>query len=191
MSGLTNMTDDCKRHMRIKIRDILDRLVRKYGCDALTPHIPISDTVMYKRLRNLRKLNVRKKRMKERRKEEDDDSTYDEFVIDSKHKSVNEILADSDSEDDMEIDDELNTKSGNSKKSETWIEEDGDTIVDFTDPSARTKIIGKSSFYLPLTMKIINLQFQLLNVTINYHKWQILKRRRITIVVLRLLLMVD
>lgn len=141
------MTDDCKRHFRLKVRDVLDRLVRKYGCDSLTPHIPASDTIMYKRLRNLRKLNVRKKRMKEQRKGEDDeDSTYDEFLVNSKHKSVNEILADSDSEDDdqMEIDDEVKTKRNNTKKTETWIEEDGDDIVDFVDPSARTKIIGKS-----------------------------------------------
>lgn len=81
------MTDDCKRHFRLKVRDILDRLVRKYGYETITPHIPASDTIMYKRLKNLRKLNARKKKMKERRKEEqEEDDTYDEFLVNSKHK---------------------------------------------------------------------------------------------------------
>lgn len=56
---------------------------------------------------------------------------------------MDEILADSDSDlDDMEIDNEPASTRKSTKKTETWIEEDGDTIVDFTDPSARTKIIG-------------------------------------------------
>lgn len=78
------MNDDCKRHFRLKVRDILDRLVRKYGCEAITPHVPSTDTVMYKRLRNLRKLNARKKKSKEDKN--NDDKSSDEFSVHSKHK---------------------------------------------------------------------------------------------------------
>lgn len=50
-------------------------------------------------------------------------------------------MADSDSEfDDMETDEQPNMNR-NKKKTDAWIEEDGEDIVDFTDPSARTKII--------------------------------------------------
>lgn len=80
------MTEDCKRHFRNKLRDILDKLVRKYGCDAITPHVPATDVIMYKRLRNLRKLNVRKKKLKEMQKEDDKDSAYDDFIMHSKNK---------------------------------------------------------------------------------------------------------
>lgn len=84
MKGLTGMTEDCKRHFRLKIRDILDRLVRKYGCESLTPFVPNDDTVMYKRLRNLRKLNARKKRRKE--SEQDEYSDEEEFTVKAKPK---------------------------------------------------------------------------------------------------------
>lgn len=85
MKSLTNMNEDCKRHFRLKVRDILDRLVRKYSFEAVVQHVPTSDGVMYKRLRNLRKLNARKKKLKEQ-KLEDESENIDEFIIHSKPK---------------------------------------------------------------------------------------------------------
>lgn len=79
------MTDDCSRHFRLKIRDILNKLVRKYGSETITPHIPASNTVMYKRLRNIRKLNARKKRQKEGEKD-DEDSDDEQFLVKAKPK---------------------------------------------------------------------------------------------------------
>ncbi|KAL3267861.1 hypothetical protein HHI36_007002 [Cryptolaemus montrouzieri] len=137
MKSLSGMTEDCKRHFRLKIRDILDRMVRKYGAETISPHIPPDDTVMYKRLRNLRKLNSRKKKRKETSKDEESDDD-EQFIVNSKPKSVEEILADSDSDfEDMEIED---TKERKTKKIETWIEEDPETIVDFTDPTVASKV---------------------------------------------------
>lgn len=145
MKGLTAMTEDCKRHFRLKVRDILDRLMRKYGCESLTPHIPSSDVVMYKRLRNLRKLNARKKRKKENDEESEKDED-EEFIVNSKPKSIEAILEDTDSElEEMEIDEPKNNK--NKKMVQTWIEEDGDDIVDFTDNTARSKITGLILLY--------------------------------------------
>ncbi|CAG9862008.1 unnamed protein product [Phyllotreta striolata] len=137
MKSLCSMTEDCKRHFRLKTRDILDRLVRKYGCESLTPFVPQEDTVMYKRLRNLRKLNTRKKRRKE--DTANDEDSDEEFSVKAKPKSVEEILADSDSEfEDMETDQQPKVKS--KKEPKTWIEEDPESIVDFTDPSVIRKI---------------------------------------------------
>lgn len=84
IQALTTMTEDCKRHFRLKTRDILDRLVRKYGCELITPHIPANDTVMYKRLRNLRKLNTRKKKRREEMKENQNDD--EDFAVKTKPK---------------------------------------------------------------------------------------------------------
>ncbi|KAJ8983810.1 hypothetical protein NQ317_008936 [Molorchus minor] len=147
VKSLCGMTEDCKRHFRLKIRDVLDRLVRKYGCESLTPFIPTTDTVMYKRLRNLRKLNARKKRMKDAEKEEQEGDS-EEFTIKAKPKSMEEILADSDSElEDMETD---VPKSRNKKQGSTWIEEDPDTIIDFTDPSVASKITATKPGQTPV-----------------------------------------
>lgn len=53
---------------------------------------------------------------------------------------MEEILADSESElEDMETDQpQVKTK----KQAKTWIEEDPESIIDFTDPSVSSKITG-------------------------------------------------
>uniref|UniRef100_A0A1Y1JYP8 Uncharacterized protein n=1 Tax=Photinus pyralis TaxID=7054 RepID=A0A1Y1JYP8_PHOPY len=132
---ICSMTDDCKRNFRLKIRDILDRIVRKYGCDAITPYVPASDTVILKKLRNLRKLNARKKRQKDAKRDQSE-SEDEEFTVKAKPKSIEEILADSDLE-DSDTNDE---PKQNKKQRSTWIREDADTIVDFNDPAAVSKI---------------------------------------------------
>lgn len=56
---------------------------------------------------------------------------------------MEEILADSDSEfEDMDTD---QSRVKGKKQTGTWIEEDVDDIVDFTDPSVTSKIRGKIS----------------------------------------------
>ncbi|CAG9770255.1 unnamed protein product [Ceutorhynchus assimilis] len=140
MKALTGMTEDCKRHFRLKVRDILDRLVRKYGAESITPFVPQNDQIMCKRIKNLRKLNDRKQKMKKDRKEkinEDEEDNIEDFIVKSKPKSVEEILADSDSDSDNMDYKEPKPKN---KQAKTWIEEDADTIVDFIDPSTASKI---------------------------------------------------
>lgn len=143
---LCGMVDDCKRHFRLKTRNILDRLLRKYGCDIIQVHVPPSDTVMLKRLRNMRKINNRKKRDKEEEENQENehsDGEDDEFAMKkTKSTSIEEILADSDSDfdDDRNRSTSSNAMKYKKKGSSTWIEEDADTIVDFTDPKARSKI---------------------------------------------------
>ncbi|XP_076254422.1 RRP12-like protein [Rhynchophorus ferrugineus] len=134
---LCGMTDDCKRHFRIKVRDILDRLIRKYGAENITPFVPGDDQVMQKRIKNLRKLNDRKKKAKMERKEMKDEEMEEDFTVKSKPKTVEEILADSDSDLEEETDQNI-PKSKN--KINTWIEEDSENIVDFTDPTVVSKI---------------------------------------------------
>ncbi|XP_066153745.1 RRP12-like protein [Euwallacea fornicatus] len=137
VKALTSMTEDCKRHFRLKVRDILDRLVRKYGADCVIQFVSKSDEVMLKRLKNLRKLNERKKRGKKDQKEEEDDGdTMAEFVLKSKPKSMEEILADSDSDEEDLTAEQKSIK----RKPNTWIEEDPENIVDLIDSTAVSKI---------------------------------------------------
>lgn len=84
------MTEDCSRHFRLKIRDILNKLVRKYGSESISPYIPTTNTVMYKRLRNIRKLLARKKRQKEGQKEEEG-SDDEDFLVKAKPKRYTRI----------------------------------------------------------------------------------------------------
>lgn len=141
MKIFSKMTEDCKRHSRLKTRDILSRLCRWYGADEVTTYIPSDDEVLRVRVRNLGKIESRKKRQKEAASKASSASApASTFSVPQKHKSIEEILAESDS--DMDVDEEDNVKERNSKKnkSKVWITEDGEDIVDFTDTSVTRKI---------------------------------------------------
>lgn len=87
VKSIASMTDDCKKHSRIKIRDILDRLLRKFGYETVHDLIPSDDAIMLKRLNNLRKTNERKKRLKNSETEGEENSDDDlQFSVKNKPK---------------------------------------------------------------------------------------------------------
>ncbi|ERL87854.1 hypothetical protein D910_05242 [Dendroctonus ponderosae] len=143
MRALTGMTEDCQRHFRLKVRDLLDRLVRKYGADSLTPFVAPTDETMLKRIRNLRKLNDRKnrkrKQAKEASREEEEAASLEDFLVKAKPKSIEEILADSDSE--LEGEEGAHSAQKSKKPAGAWIEEDAETIIDFTDAAVARKAL--------------------------------------------------
>lgn len=52
---LTAMTDDCKRHFRKKISDILLKLVKKFDFKTIFEMVPLSDELTQKRLKNIKR----------------------------------------------------------------------------------------------------------------------------------------
>lgn len=153
--GVVKMSDDCKRHYRLKTRYLFDRLVRKFGHDVVQSLVPKDDVMTHKRLKNIRKIQARKKRLDEEKVQEDSDNEDDaEFKVRMKPKTMEEILAlsgsdkednvDGDDDDDMDVDGAKSKKTVRKKKkqSQSFITE-GDTnesIVDFLDASAAQKV---------------------------------------------------
>lgn len=74
MESLSKMTDDCKRHFRQKVRDIIVKMVRKFGIEPISNMVPQSDETMHKRLKNIRKIENRKQKTKDDKKSKDEDS---------------------------------------------------------------------------------------------------------------------
>ncbi|XP_071441432.1 RRP12-like protein [Hetaerina americana] len=144
VKSLSCMVDDTKRHFRIPVRHLFERLIRRYGYDAVARVVPESDSVTHKRLNNIRKIQARKKRQhSEAENEEEDESMTDDFQVKAKPMSIEEILADSDSDDEFfggeKKQDKAQSRKG--KKQSTWIQEGGDdSIVDFTDTSVAKRI---------------------------------------------------
>ncbi|XP_048507370.1 RRP12-like protein isoform X2 [Athalia rosae] len=157
VKALCDMTDDCKRHFRQKVRDLLVKLVRKYGADLITGLVPSSDEIMHKRLRNIKKIQVRKQKMKDQKKLDDSNKRGwddEEFSVKARPKTMEEILAESDDEfDEMETDDVTARGQKNKKKRKAWIREDVENIVDFVDAAAAKNITatqpGASTATLP------------------------------------------
>lgn len=86
VQALTNMTDDCKRHFRQKVRDIMIKLIRKFGTDVITGMVPVSDQIMHKRLKNIRKIETRKQKLKEQTNNKKNDESDEEFNVKRKPK---------------------------------------------------------------------------------------------------------
>ena len=53
------------RHLRLKTRYLLDKLVRKFGFDLISSLVPKDNVQMHKRLKNIKKVQVKKKKDKE------------------------------------------------------------------------------------------------------------------------------
>ncbi|XP_059048180.1 RRP12-like protein [Achroia grisella] len=140
--ALCSMSDDCKRHSRLEIGYFLTKMVRKYGADTIEKLI--TDEVMLRRLRNIRKMENRRKRMKDGQKDQSSDSETD-APIKGTSKTLEDILKDSDSEMEF-LDDEDERPRQKAKKTRTparnqaWIEDDPENIVDLADVSSSRKI---------------------------------------------------
>ena len=137
VKALVEMSDDCKRHFRLKTKFLYERLVRKFGWDFISSLVPKSDETTHKRLKNMRKDLARRAR----KHSEDSGNDDEDFGVSKRHKTIDEILADSSDEDDL-FDDEAPKGKGNDKRSkrkttsQTWIHEGSEGIVDLLSSSA-------------------------------------------------------
>ncbi|CAB3246003.1 unnamed protein product [Arctia plantaginis] len=141
---LSSMEEDCKRHSRLEIGYFLTKMLRKFGADTVEKLIPQSDEVMLKRLRNIRKMENRKKRQKDGQRDQSEQDSEDDMPIKGTSKTLEDILKDSDSEmeflDDEEERPKARAKNNKKLKNRAWIQDDPENIVDLADVSASRKI---------------------------------------------------
>jgi len=130
VAALVAMPEDCRRHYRVKTKFLLERLVRKFGWDFVSSLVPREDAKMHKRLKNMRKEMARRARTVS----EDSAGDEEDFTGAKKQKTMEEILADSSDDEDME--EEPKAKTKNKKAPKTWIKEDGDEVVDLLSSTA-------------------------------------------------------
>merc|ERR1712130_463750 len=90
VKALVDMSDDCKRHFRLKTKFLYERLVRKFGWDFISSLVPKSDETTHKRLKNMRKDLARRAR----KHSEDSGNDEEDFGVSKRHKTIDEILAD-------------------------------------------------------------------------------------------------
>ncbi|KAG6795184.1 RRP12-like protein [Apis mellifera caucasica] len=139
MDAICGMTDDCHRHFRQKVRDILVKLLRKYGMDTISVMIPVSNTILHKRLKNMNRIEEAKKKKKEMKKSNQEEINEDnEFNAKRRPKSIEDILADSEDEFE-EMENKEPKKKNRTLRKEVWIQEN-EEIVDLVDPAAARNI---------------------------------------------------
>ncbi|XP_055612832.1 RRP12-like protein [Uranotaenia lowii] len=146
VKALSKMVADTKRHCRLIVGYTLTRLCKRFGADEIVKLVPGNDETTHKRLKKIRKDLARAKRnkledSKKKRKgadSDDDDDVDDELAghLEKKSLTIDDILADSDSDSDSGVEDEKKAR----KKMNTFIKESPDNIVDLADLDAISKI---------------------------------------------------
>ncbi|OTA08792.1 pre-rRNA processing protein Rrp12 [Trichoderma parareesei] len=138
-------SNEHKGHFKAKVKHILERMVRRFGFDAINKSCPESDR---KLLANIRKTKERAKRKKDASKSahDDDDASDDDEEHDGKRQYENEYdraLYSSDSDDSAASDDEDNAQKPRKKAQKggkTYIVEDDDEPLDLLDKKALARI---------------------------------------------------
>ncbi|KAF9573066.1 hypothetical protein EC968_009026 [Mortierella alpina] len=162
VSGMIRWSHEHKGHFKVKVRHILERLVRRFGYDDVVAYVPEADK---KLLVNIKKRRERAKRNKKNGGSagmDMDDEEGEEGEEDSSKKSNKPLYMQTTfgsayedalygSESDLSDDDEdeeggnegkVAPKKSNKKKqgADAWIKEDGDTPVDFLDRTVVSRV---------------------------------------------------
>uniref|UniRef100_A0A182RNB5 Uncharacterized protein n=1 Tax=Anopheles funestus TaxID=62324 RepID=A0A182RNB5_ANOFN len=153
VNSLSLMVKDTKRHCRLLMGYIWKKLCKRFGAQEVIKLVPGNDEETHKRLKKIRKDLARAKRNKQDREgkedaaEEDDDNEPD-FAsgLQTKSLTIDDILADSDS--DSGVEDERKSRA-KKKGVDTYIKESEDNIVDLADLDA----IGKITTNAPMEEK--------------------------------------
>ncbi|KAG5671610.1 hypothetical protein PVAND_001803 [Polypedilum vanderplanki] len=158
MKAITLMVDDCRRHSRQVLGYLLKKLCKRFTAEEIIKLVPGTDESLHKRLKVIKKQMARARRnqlnqMRNKSKKNDEDDSDDELLnIEKKTQTIDDILADSDSDMSDDETEKENTKS-KKKNPETYIREDEDMIVDLADSNAFSKITTSKSNNQQLRLK--------------------------------------
>ncbi|GAA6107350.1 RRP12-like protein [Tachysurus ichikawai] len=139
MEGISGMKDDMRRHCRTNLKNVFTKLIRKFGFELVKSMLPVE---FHKVLANIRKVEARNKRHKLLDKTEEDGSDSEENNPKTKTDSIEDILADTDSDSEDE-----KPKKGQKKpvkqKAQAWLKEGvSDEPLNFLDPKAAQRVLS-------------------------------------------------
>ncbi|KAM9345310.1 RRP12-like protein [Symphorus nematophorus] len=138
MEGIGSIKDDVRRHFRTKLKNIFTKLIRKFGFELVKSMLPAEH---HKVLANIRKAEARTKRRK-LAAEQQDDSESEEEAPKAKSQSIEEILAESDS-DLSEDEGKAQKKAGKPQKGRAWLKEgEEDDPLNFLDPKVSQRVLA-------------------------------------------------
>ncbi|XP_071336805.1 RRP12-like protein [Trachinotus anak] len=141
MEGIGNIKDDVRRHFRTKLKNIFTKFIRKFGFELVKSMLPAEH---HKVLVNIRKAEARTKRRKQAA-EKQDDSESEEEEPKTKGESIEDILAESDS-DLSEDEGKAQKKAGKQQKGQkgrAWLKEgEEDDPLNFLDPKVSQRVLA-------------------------------------------------
>ncbi|GAB1302418.1 RRP12-like protein [Apodemus speciosus] len=144
MEAIGKLSDDMRRHFRMKLRNLFIKFIRKFGFELVKGLLPAE---YHKVLVNIRKAETRAKKhraLSQAAVEEEEKEEEEEEPVQSKGDSIEEILADSEDEDEEE-------ERGQGKeqrklarqRSRAWLKEGGgDEPLNFLDPKVAHRVLA-------------------------------------------------
>ncbi|XP_029690750.1 RRP12-like protein [Takifugu rubripes] len=138
MEGIGSVQDDVRRHFRTKLKNIFTKLIRKFGFELVKSMLPPEH---HKVLSNIRKAEARSKRRK-LASEEQEESESEAEAPKAKSQSIEDILAESDS-DLSEDEGKAQKKKGKVQKGRAWLKEgEEDDPLNFLDPKVSQRVLA-------------------------------------------------
>ncbi|NXG58608.1 RRP12 protein, partial [Hemiprocne comata] len=142
LEALGNLSDDMRRHFRMKLRNLFTRFIRKFGFELVKGLLPAE---YHKVLVNIRKAEARSRKQRALRQAAADAGEEEAPPAQPRGDSMEEILADS--EDEEEEEEERQWRKERRKqarqKGQAWLKEgEEDEPLNFLDPNVSQRVLA-------------------------------------------------
>lgn len=141
MGAIGKLSDDMRRHFRMKLRNLFTKFIRKFGFELVKKLLPEE---YHKVLVNIRKAEARAKKHRALNQAALEEEEEEEEPVQGKGDSIEEILADSEDEDDEE--ERVRSKEQRRlarQRSQAWLKEGGgDEPLNFLDPKVAQRVLA-------------------------------------------------
>ncbi|XP_043912174.1 RRP12-like protein [Protopterus annectens] len=139
MEGIGNIKDDIRRNLRVKLKNIYTKFIRKFGFDLVKSMLPED---CHKVLVNIRKTEAKNKKFKAMKSVAEAGSDSEDEHFKESGNSIEEILAETDSEEENKKP-VKEPKKQVRKKSLAWLKEgEEDEPLNFLDPKVTHRVLA-------------------------------------------------
>ncbi|KAM9232142.1 RRP12-like protein [Leptosomus discolor] len=141
LEALGNLSDDMRRHFRMKLRNLFTKFIRKFGFELVKGLLPVE---YHKVLANIRKAEARSRKQRALRQAAADTDEEEAPPAQPRGDSMEEVLADS--EDEEEEEEQQRSKEWRKQarqKGQAWLKEgEEDEPLNFLDPNVSQRVLA-------------------------------------------------
>ncbi|NWR64489.1 RRP12 protein, partial [Bucorvus abyssinicus] len=144
LKAMGNLSDDMRRHFRMKLRNLFTKFIRKFGFELVKGLLPAE---YHKVLVNIRKAEARSRKQRARRQAATDTEEEDAMPPPAQPRgdSMEEILADSEDEEEEEEERQQSKERRKQarQKGQAWLKEgEEDEPLNFLDPNVSQRVLA-------------------------------------------------
>ncbi|NWH70588.1 RRP12 protein, partial [Piaya cayana] len=140
LEALGNLSDDMRRHFRMKLRNLFTKFIRKFGFELVKGLLPAEH---HKVLVNIRKAEARNRKQRALRKAAADTEEEEAPPPQPRGDSMEEILADSEDEEEEEQQRSKEWRKQARQKGQAWLKEgEEDEPLNFLDPKVSQRVLA-------------------------------------------------